>query len=183
MFKPLSGIFCWALFWKLPEDFLDSIRRRKEKIKLNTWMYQSFLQSSGNRWWISQYSGSHYPIVFLVCIPDTLYLLFLVRRLTPSIGSGPDDNTRRLNGHNESQWVTMPPSRQSADIKDHTAQTRQPSHQQHIIMGRGQNRGQYCQIIERLGLIMYNVVYVLTFNPNLKKSCILLQLSIVLFLL
>ena len=133
--------FLWGFILKPSEDFLDSIRSRKEKIKLNTWMYQSFLRSSGNRWWISQYSGSHYPIVFLVCIPDTLYLLFLVRGLTPSIGSGPDDNTRRLNGHNESQWVTMPPSRQSADIKDHTAQTRQPSHQQHIIMGQGGQNG------------------------------------------
>ena len=148
--------FLWGFilktFWGL--SWFYSKEKGKDVLKLNTWMYQSFLQSSGNRWWISQYSGSHYPIVFLVCIPDTLYLLFLVRRLTPSIGSGPDDNTRRLNGHNESQWVTMPPSRQSADIKDHTAQTRQPSHQQHIIMGRGQNGGQYCQIIERLGLIM-----------------------------
>ena len=78
---------------------------------------------------------------------------------------------RCLNGHNEPQWVTMPPYRQSADIKDYPHWQDSPVTSNTLLSGEGhwdtQNgREENCLVIETdddIDMVMF------VCNPNLEE--------------
>lgn len=78
---------------------------------------------------------------------------------------------RCLNGHNEPQWVTMPPYRQSADIKDYPVWQDSPVTSNTLLSGEGhwdtQNgREENCLVIETdddIDMVLF------VCNPNLEE--------------